>query len=67
MELPSPILDRNPLLPNSKASVPPLPFTLAQITSSSAPPTCLATCGVIQDLDVTATEQFPSSPALTNL
>lgn len=45
-----------------------LSFTLAHTPASSAPPTLTATCGVIQDLDVTsATEVSPSSPALTDL
>lgn len=56
----------SPFCPTPKPVLP-LSFTLAQISSSSAPPTFITTCGVIQDLDVTATELFPSSPALTNL
>lgn len=45
----------------------PQSFTPAQIPSFSAPSTFTATCGAVQDLDVTATELFPSSPPLTNL
>lgn len=51
---------------NPKAGVPPLSFALAHTPASSAPPTLLGTCGVIQDLDVTTTELSPSSPGLTN-
>lgn len=60
-------VDWNPVSPNSKASTLPLSFTPAQIPSFSAPSTVTATCGAVQDPDVTATELFPSSPALTNL
>lgn len=60
-------LDLNPVSPNSKASILLLSFTPAQILPFSAPSTFTTTCGAVWDPDVTATELFPSSPALTNL